>query len=65
MKRKFFLATDSDSDCYAIYDENRKLVTGWQSGDDISRVLKEFFSHAGFSLEKESFSVDGGFPNKI
>jgi hypothetical protein len=65
MKRKFFFATDPDSDCYAIYDENRNLVVGWQSGDDISRVFTNFFTAVGFSSENTSFSIDGGFPDKI
>jgi len=65
MKPKFFLLSDSESECHAIYDEKGNFIIGWQEGDDISRVFKNFFNAVGFDFEKKSFSIDGDFPKRI
>lgn len=65
MKNKLYIGYDSDSSCYAVYDEKRKIIRGWQEGDDIIRVLKDIGKVIGIRFETVPISVDGDFTDKI
>jgi hypothetical protein len=59
------LASDNDSEVFALYDENRNLILDWQAGDDITRIFKKLFNNLNIQFQTESFSVDGFVPEKI
>jgi hypothetical protein len=65
MPKNYTLGTDSESDCYAIYDDEGQLIRGWQSGDDISRILRDVLLNLGVQLSQKSISVDGDYPSRI
>lgn len=65
MNKTYTLGSDSESDCYALYDEKGNLIRGWQFGDDISRVLRDVLSSLNISLKTKDIDVDGDFPKKI
>lgn len=57
MKPKFFLLSDSESECHAIYDEKGNFIIGWQEGDDISRVFKNFLMLLDLILRGNLFQL--------
>ena len=66
MTKTFLFASDPDTDCAALYDENGKLIYSWQYGDDPFRILKNILGKFDVSLNSKSISVDDcQFPDKI
>lgn len=63
--KTYTLGYDSESECNGLYDENGKLIRGWQDGDDVSRVLRSVLSHFNVNLSLKEITVDGGIPSKI
>ena len=65
MSKTFTIGNDPETECYGLYDENGVLIRGWQSGDDISRVLKDILSNFGVGVRYKEITVDGDIPDSI
>lgn len=65
MKPTFTLASDSVMGVYALYDENNKLIHGWQYGDDISRVMRVILAKVGHDIKTVDIKIDGDFPQTL
>jgi hypothetical protein len=64
MKTFTFVQHSENTDNMAMYDEKGNLITNFQSGDDLSRVLKRILAPLNVALTVRSLNCEE-FPDKI
>lgn len=64
MKTFSFVQNSEYNDSMAVYDHEKNLITTFQSGDDLSRVLKRILLTLNVNLTVSEFSGEE-FPQKL
>lgn len=59
------IAVDSETDCYALYDENGELLRMWQFGDDIVTILQDYLETLGVDLKVHRLQGRNGLPARL
>jgi hypothetical protein len=66
MKNITLAYSPDSSDSHMLYDENGKLIYGWQEGDDITFMLRTLLSNLNVNLlMKKVKEIDGEYPQTI
>jgi hypothetical protein len=56
--------SNGENECQAFYDENKKLIYSWQTGDDLTRCLRALFSRLNIDFETKQTNVEE-FPQTL
>ena len=65
--KKITLASPNDgSDSYMLYDENGKLIRGWEAGDCPTFIFQDLCKHLNIPFESKTVrEIDGEYPKFI